>query len=225
LVPFPTFTPIPLSLALPFFDNLETGPAAWSVNGTWVLQDATPLDGTGQAWYVNSNDGTVATLSLMSSLDLRTAPQPMLRFDSLTTSSHSVANLEVSVDGYTWQTLFNVQPSATWQPKMIDLSTYQQQTIWLRWVWISQVPATGQTLDFWIVDNVVVADASLLQPTVTPTPSAPPTIEPSITPSATETPTATDTPEGTEDISQNLDAQTNGLPLETATVDPLIAPA
>jgi hypothetical protein len=216
LVPFPTFTPTPLPIALPFFDNLDAGQAAWSVNGAWVVQNASLLNGTGQFWYVSSNDGSISTLNLSYGLDLRTAPHPMLRFDSLLVSTHSIANLEISADGVTWLPVLSVQPSTTLQPVLVDLSAFQQQVIWLRWVWLSQAPSNGQTPDFWVVDNMVVGDASLLQPTATFTPSAIPTLEPSATPSATAIATAT--LESTEDVIPNIDPPTEEALIEAETI-------
>jgi hypothetical protein len=167
---------------------------------------------------VSSNDGSVAILTLRYPLDLRAVPQPLLRFDSLLASSHSIAQLEISADGQVWQPIVAVQPSVGWQPVTVDLSSYQQQIIWLRWVWISQVPAVSQTADFWSVDNVVVADASMMQPTTTPTtaPSLIPSL-PAATPGATETPAATLAPEATEAANQSTAEPTLLMPTETPT--------
>ena len=225
LVPFPTFTPTPPPLSLPFYDSFDVPSLAWSVNGAWTLQDATLLGGSGNFWYVTSIEGSVATLSLTYQLDLRTRAHPMLRFDSWLVSSQSIAMVEISVDGLTWQSISSVPSSANWQPILVDLSAYQQQVVWLRWIWLSQPPTNGQSADFWMVDNLIVDDAAILQPTATPTSTATATIEPSITPSPTETPTASPAPEVTEEASPNLDEDSNNAAVETATVDPLAAPS
>ncbi len=179
----PAATATPQPLALPFSDHLDNGGALWSVNGGWILQDAALLGGTGAFWYTSLNADTVETLSLAYPLDLRTAQQPLLRFDSLLVASHSSASVEISLDGVTWQPLLSVQPSENWQTMFVDLSAYQQQTVWLRWVRLASAPALGQEADFWTIDNVDVAEAVLLLPSPTPTPSPEPIIIP-----ATEVP-------------------------------------
>jgi hypothetical protein len=176
------------------------------------LQDATLSGGTGLLWNVSTNDGSIAMLTMQHPLDLRTVPQPMLRFDSLLALSHSIAQLEVSTDGQMWQPVLSLQPSAGWQSIHVNLSAFQQQVVWLRWIWMSQVPAAGQMADFWSVDNIIVADASLLQPTPTPTIAL---IVPSTPPATTETATATVTPEATEEPSLTTAEPTLVMPTET----------
>jgi hypothetical protein len=183
----PTATPLPLGL--PFSDNLDSGPAAWSVSGGWTLQDAAQIGGVGAFWYANSNTAAVETLSLAYPLDLRTALHPILRFDSVLAASHSIANVEISLDGVVWQPVFGVLPSGNWQTVYVDLSAYQQQTVWLRWVRLVQDPQIDQPADFWMVDNVAVADASVLLPS--PTPTSTYTLVPTAAPTETPLPTNT----------------------------------
>ena len=111
-----------------------------------------------EAW----TDGR-AVLQSPEPIDLRDASSAHLQFGSWL-SSHSghsghsghasSGEVQVSLDGVTWQSISTVPRTEGWTTVEVDLSAFAGQVIYLRFVFDAIVAPAGVAPDVWIIDDV-----------------------------------------------------------------------
>ncbi|HLA45102.1 MAG TPA: hypothetical protein VJZ27_16775, partial [Aggregatilineales bacterium] len=176
----PTETPnIPAApLTPPILESLDDSASNWSGSGSWILTGDADADGNGAGWQASAGVEP-AVLNFRPMLDLRSVPNPVLRFQTNLIGAYSNASVEVSFDGVTWISVAVLSPADAWQTAVVDLNTYRGQMIALRFVWNSRLPQPGDAgVDMWLLDEVRIENL--------PTPTTIPT---EIPPTATSIPT------------------------------------
>jgi hypothetical protein len=77
----------------------------------------------------------------LTALDLRHSPLSSLSFQSRRGLDISTAELQVSVDGHSWQSLADVPASDDWVGVDVDLSEFAGQIVYLRFVMNADLPS------------------------------------------------------------------------------------
>src|SRR5204863_5820210 len=126
--PEPTATPTLLPFILPVFQTMDDGAPLWAASSGWQLSAQAAYAGLG--WQAQAS-GQGETLTLNVPVNLGSAAAPTLSFQSRLVSASS-AEVRVSLDGVTWQTVAIVAPSADWAPMQVSLSAYAGQTLRLQ---------------------------------------------------------------------------------------------
>ncbi len=168
----PTPTPILVPLALPAYESMDDGAPDWSGLYGWSLSFDAAFGGQGLGWQVTA-DNQADVLRWNRSLDLTTVlpgEAVLLSFESLLTSTRSVALVQVSTDGINWTTVAMPSSTSDWQQQVIDLTGYVGQQIEVQFLWQGAASSDGQAADRWQVDEVSVVAAA--PATSTPTPTA-----------------------------------------------------
>jgi len=117
----------------------------------------------GSSWRVEAWTDGRAVLQSPEPIDLRDASSAHLQFGSWL-SSHSghsghsghasSGEVQVSLDGVTWQSISTVPRTEGWTTVEVDLSAFAGQVIYLRFVFDAIVAPAGVAPDVWIIDDV-----------------------------------------------------------------------
>ena len=106
--------------------------------------------------FLMTSDETGAVPFALTPLDLRQSPLSSLSFQSRRGTDTSRAELQVSVDGHTWQSLADVPPSDDWIGVDVDLSAFAGQVVYLRFV-MDAGPPSGLPRDArWEIRRLVI---------------------------------------------------------------------
>jgi hypothetical protein len=93
----------------------------------------------------------------IETLDLRMASAAMLSFESsLSMAGASSAEIQVSEDGITWQTLAQVPASDDWITLNVDLSAWAGRVVQVRFAFDARAPLRGGRPDTWLIGDVRV---------------------------------------------------------------------
>ena len=103
-----------------------------------------------------TSDANGAVPFAMTPLDLRLFALSSLRFESRRGMDISRAELQVSVDGETWQPLAGVPPSDDWIGVNVDLSAFTGQIVYLRFVMEGGPPAGLPQDARWEIRRLVI---------------------------------------------------------------------
>jgi hypothetical protein len=90
-------------------------------------------------------------------IDLRGASAATLLFESRLSGGGSGAEVQVSLDGVTWQTVAVVPSSDDWTLLAVDLGAFAGQVVRLRFAFDAVAPVLGQGQDRWFVRGVTVS--------------------------------------------------------------------
>ena len=93
----------------------------------------------------------------IETLDLRSSSTAVLSFESsLSMDSASSAEIQVSEDGTTWQTLVQVPASDDWITLNVDLSAWAGRVVQVRFAFDAKAPRRGGRPDTWLIGDVRV---------------------------------------------------------------------
>jgi hypothetical protein len=95
-----------------------------------------------------------ATLTRATPIDLATATDARLTFESWLTGVDARARVEVSLDGDTWLVAHVVETSDTWMPVEVDLTAWLETPIHVRLVLDPASTAGPPTAPAWQVRDV-----------------------------------------------------------------------
>ena len=110
-------------------------PDEWAADGFTVQPQAAP-DGGSWYWLAVPEAGHESTLTRRAPVVIPEGPLPsVVRVSSWFTGA-TRAEIQVSEDGRTWETLQVVRPSDTWVPVEIDLEAYRGQPVFVRFAWL-----------------------------------------------------------------------------------------
>jgi hypothetical protein len=85
-------------------------------------------------------------------LELEAASGATLIFTSSVTGGAGLADVQVSLDGVTWQTLVRVPPDENWTDVSVDLGAWIGSRVWVRFAFTPEPGETGS----WRVADVRV---------------------------------------------------------------------
>lgn len=121
-----------------------------------TLTPAAWTDAVAGVEFLMTSDATGAMPFALTPLDLRQSPLSSLSFESRRGTDVSRAELQVSVDGHTWQPLADVPPSDDWTGVDVDLSAFAGQVVYLRFV-MDAAPPGGRPQDArWEIRRLVI---------------------------------------------------------------------
>jgi hypothetical protein len=89
-------------------------------------------------------------------IDLSRATGATLNVWSLLSARTSSAEIQVSLDGITWDTLAYVPPTLQWTMLDFDLDAYAGRTIYIQFVFDAVAPNAGVAPDAWRFHDAVV---------------------------------------------------------------------
>lgn len=218
--PQANFTPAPVLLAPPVYDNFDNG-TTWIPAGSWAHDTQTSWAGNG--WFANSalrDQSSVLTATYL--IDLRSAQQPRLTFwQKMSLSSADIVAIDISLNGDVARQQIDAQHGAIsdWMPHSVDLSMLRGQIVRLhfRLDTLEAVPDHQTTLGYW-VDELAVVDVIPPTATIAPTENT----EGPITATATFTQTCTPTTPATTATPTATDAASTATPQATPTVTPVM---
>ncbi|MDX1994426.1 MAG: right-handed parallel beta-helix repeat-containing protein [bacterium] len=173
-----TVQPLPLPVLITFDGAMDTPahvsqPTNWISSGGWQFGSGAAVGGAGNGWYVTATTQS-SILALTQPIDLRSAVQPVITFQSLLAATQHSPALEISTNNRDWVLAASPTASPTWTSTSLSLTQYTGQMIWLRWSWSPFGAAAGQTGDGWMIDDISVAE--FVPPaTATPLPTPLPT--------------------------------------------------
>ena len=117
---------------------------------------ATGSGGDDAVWRaVASQSGTQAYL-WRAPIDLREATHPRLRFDSQRSDGTAEAFIEVTRDGVTWIRVAAVSPSDDWTAVTVDLSEFEGDIIYVRFVYRGAELIGGAPGESWAIRALAV---------------------------------------------------------------------
>jgi hypothetical protein len=92
----------------------------------------------------------------IETLDLRGSSAPAISFASWLPGDSAAAELQVSEDGETWQSLMTVPASDAWLALAVDLSAHAGRVIHVRFVVRPDAPASASRSDSWRIGDLRV---------------------------------------------------------------------
>jgi hypothetical protein len=136
-----------------------TGSSAMPTSTSAALDTLTPGAWTeavaGVEFTMNSDvNGTVPFA--LTPLDLRQSSLSSLHFESRRGTDISTAEVQVSIDGHTWQSVANVPASDDWVGVDVDLSQFAGQIVYLRFVMNADVPGGRSEPARWQIRRLVI---------------------------------------------------------------------
>lgn len=170
-----THTPVPTddaSVVLPYSSNMNNGAEEWIAEEGWIL-DASADDPYNLIWVI-TNDTNQASLKLGSRLDLSGVTSPHMTIYTIMTDVVATPIIEITTDGINWIPVLQIPITTDWTTIDVDLSAYNDETLLLRFSWLSQLSSSDEDpLTFWLIDNVRVMDLEITEPdtSATATPS------------------------------------------------------
>jgi len=87
-------------------------------------------------------------------IDLTGATSATLTFESWLTSRASSAEVQVSLDGVTWETVATLSPSDGWTTVNVDLDAFVGRQIYVRFIFDAVAPALGVAPDVWRIQGI-----------------------------------------------------------------------
>jgi hypothetical protein len=106
------------------------GSVPWIGDGFAAMPDLT--GGPDTAFAASAGPDEVSTLRFAADLDLTSASQATLTFQSRLHSAHAVAEVQVSVDGVNWVAVGAVSPTDDWQQVEISLDEFLGHVVAVR---------------------------------------------------------------------------------------------
>jgi hypothetical protein len=94
---------------------------------------------------------------VIHTLDLRSTSSASLTFESALSAGTSNAEVQVSEDGSSWQTIMQVPASEEWMPLSIDLSAWSGRVIQVRFAFQGAATRFGRPPDMWRIGDVRVS--------------------------------------------------------------------
>jgi hypothetical protein len=110
---------------------------------------------TPEPWRMEAHATGTQTLEWKRPLDLRAATDASLGFQSWLSFGGSSAEVQVSTDGVTWQSIATVPASAAWIGLDIDLGAFAGHVIYVRLVFTAVAPEEGASPDVWRIRDVL----------------------------------------------------------------------
>jgi hypothetical protein len=126
------------------------GAAAASVTGAARSSVTASAESAASGVELGANGSGASTVAIRS-IDLRQASGSLLRFQSRRGADVSRAEIQISLDGETWQTLADVPPSDDWLNIDIDLSGFAGQVVQLRFVIDGEVTEDRSAFNRWVM--------------------------------------------------------------------------
>jgi len=116
---------------------------------------STPGDsGADPKWRAAATTTGRAVLGWPAPIDLTGATSATLTFESWLTSRASSAEVQVSLDGVTWETVATLSPSDGWTTVNVDLDAFVGRQIYVRFIFDAVAPALGVAPDVWRIQGI-----------------------------------------------------------------------
>ncbi len=163
------------SSSTPFVDDLESGSGNWHSSGLWnLLQDQDRSHSSSHSWYYGSQANLNYDSGAPNYGDLTSRPisvsdnNYVLRFWYRYDTEENGANwdqrwIQISADGGPFENIIQLKDDKAnhWLQETIDLSTYDGQTIQIRFHFATLDDLKNDNHEGWLVDDVEVVQASL----------------------------------------------------------------
>jgi hypothetical protein len=127
---------------------------SWEAEGFTVAGSS--LSG-GPVWRAVATATGMQTLAWPLPVDLTTQSDARLRFRSRLSAGGSAGEVQVSLDGTTWQTVAAVPRGDEWLDIDVDLGAFAGSVLSVRLVFEAVAPASGGSPDVWLVEAMTVA--------------------------------------------------------------------
>jgi hypothetical protein len=118
--------------------------------------DDGPSTGSTLAWQVEASTTRREILQWADPIDLGGATSAYLGFASAVSAVASSAEVQVSLDGVTWEPLMTVPPVSGWISTGAGLDGLLGRVFYLRFVFDAVAPGIGAPPDSWRLDNVSI---------------------------------------------------------------------
>ena len=158
--------PAPIAPATGAIQPSADPSTSWEAEGFTVAGSS--VSG-GPVWRAVANVTGWQTLAWPLTVDLTARSDARLRFRSRLSDGGSAGQVQVSLDGTTWQTVAAVPRSDEWLDLDVDLGAFAGSILSVRLVFEAVAPASGRSPDVWLIEAVTVAG----DPTVARAPGLP----------------------------------------------------
>jgi len=162
--PWPTATPSQMPtllppVPLPVTATMEEGQENWVATAGWSLTADAAYGGSALGWRAVAASPNAETLTWLQLIDLSTARQPQLSFQSHMQAGNDAGGaVQVMGASGIWDTVAIILPGADWQTQLVDLSRFAGQVIQLRFIWLAVPLADGVPSGEWRIDLLMLRD-------------------------------------------------------------------
>lgn len=130
-------------------------PVGW-IGGDRPADAGPTTGGSASGWPVEASTTRREILQWADPIDLGGAKAAFLDVTSMLSDIASTAEVQVSFDGTTWETLLAVSAGSGWMAMTVDLNGLQDRIFYLRFVFDSVGRGMGGPPDSWRVDRVSI---------------------------------------------------------------------